>query len=71
LDHRGSGLMGQSFMVGQIHKNIFDEVETSTMDKSTENFFTQIGSYGVLWIPSMRNVLLLSRKQLGWLWCGV
>jgi hypothetical protein len=34
LDHRGGGLVGQSFMVGQIHRNILEEVETSIMDKS-------------------------------------
>jgi hypothetical protein len=34
----------------------------------TKNFLTQIGSCGVLWILSMRNVLPLSKKQLGWLW---
>ncbi len=35
LHHKGGGLMGQSFMVGQIHKNILEEVETNTMDKSS------------------------------------
>jgi hypothetical protein len=33
LDHKSGGLVGKSFMVGEIHKEFFKEkVETSTMD---------------------------------------
>jgi hypothetical protein len=30
------------------------------MEKGTRNLLIQIGSFGVLWIPSIANVLLLS-----------
>ncbi len=33
---------------------------TPWMEKGTRNLFVQIRNHGVLWIPSMANVLLLS-----------
>jgi hypothetical protein len=54
LDHKGGELVGENFMVGQI----FEELVTNKarlapwMEEGARNFLTQIGSCGVLWIPS-------------------
>ncbi len=52
LDHEGGKLVGENFMVGQI-------LEKLVKDKDARNLLAQIGSHGVLWIPSTTNVFLL------------
>ncbi len=61
LDHEGGKLVGKKFMVGQFLKNWLKKTMKLApwMEEGVWNFLTQIGSCGVVWIPSIANVLPL------------
>jgi hypothetical protein len=60
LDHKGGKLVAENFTMGQIFEEFFKkEGETNIMDGRYSKLLAQIGSHGVLWIPSITNVLLL------------
>jgi hypothetical protein len=53
--------MGENFMVSQILKNWFKKKTRLApwMEEGAQNLLDQIRSHGVLWIPSIANVLPL------------
>jgi hypothetical protein len=55
--------VGKKFMVGQVHEEFLKKKARLApwMEEGTQNPLTQIGSCGVLWIPSIANVLPLLR----------
>jgi hypothetical protein len=59
LDHEGGELVRENFMVGQILKELVEEKgKACTMNGIRRSkLFSEIGSHGVLWIPSTTNVL--------------
>jgi hypothetical protein len=62
LDYGGGKLVEHNFMVGQrISKNFLKKKAKLTpwMSKKALKTFAQIGSHGILWIPSTTNVLPL------------
>jgi hypothetical protein len=64
--------VGKKFMVGQVLEEFLKKKARLApwMEESIQNLFTQIGSSGVLWIPSMENLLpLLNGDNQGG--CGV